>query len=111
MSRFITFYWPETRTVRCKHLITDHHVTILIKTEFEFCIGDDNTTAQCVVCTFFIESDCTVTKFGCVFFAFAREIFLKVGNALLVRNIFIMISDLSFCRWCIDWLWKLIRFF
>ena len=45
VSRFITFYRPETGAVRCQHLITDNHITIFIKTKFEFGICDNDTTA------------------------------------------------------------------
>ena len=39
------FYRPETGAVRCQHLITDNHITIFIKTKFEFGICDNDTTA------------------------------------------------------------------
>ena len=45
VSRFITFYRPETGAVRCQHLITDNHITIFIKTKFEFCICNNDTAA------------------------------------------------------------------
>ena len=53
MSRFVSFSWPETRTVWCQHLITDYKITIFIQTKLKFCVCNDNSFAQCVLCTFF----------------------------------------------------------
>ena len=50
----IAFCRPETGTVRCEHLVTDHEVALLVKTEFEFCIGNDDSLCEGVLSTFFI---------------------------------------------------------
>lgn len=52
-------------------------------------------TAQGVVRTFFIKSDRAVAELGSVFFPFARELFLQMNDALLIRNVFVMVAD--FC--------------
>ena len=102
---------PETGAVWCEHLVTKYHVTVLIKTEFKFCISNNNTTCQCVVRTFLIKSDCIIAKFLSIFFAFSREVFFKMSNALLIGNILVVVTNLSFCRWCIDWFWKFVDSF
>ena len=96
MSWFVTVCRPETGAVRCQHFITDYHISIFIQTELEFGVSNDDTFAQCVFCTFFIESNRIVTKFFCEFLTSAREIFLEMFYTLLERNIFIVVTDLGF---------------
>ena len=54
VTRLIAFCRPEAGAVRCEHLVADHEVALLVKTEFEFCIGDDDSLCEGVLCTFFI---------------------------------------------------------
>ena len=95
MTNFIAICRPETGAVRSQHLITDHDVAFLVKTELELGICNDDATAQGVVCTFLVECDGVITNLGSVLLTLAREIFLEVSNALLVRDILIMVTDLS----------------
>ena len=75
---FVAICRPETGAVRCEHLITDHHVSFFIQTEFEFGICNDDTFAQCVFCTFFIQCNGVVTKFLSQFLTSSREVFFQV---------------------------------
>ena len=54
MTWFVSFCRPESGTVRCQHLITDHHIAILIQPEFKLGICNDDTLAQCIFCTLLI---------------------------------------------------------
>ena len=47
----------------------------------------------------------------CILGSFSREVFFQMGDALLIRDIFVMISDFSLCGRSVDWLRKLVRFF
>ena len=109
MSWLIAICRPETGAVRCKHLITDNDISILIQTKLKLGICNNDALAQCVVCTLLIQCDSVITKLLCILLAFSRKILLQMNNALLIRNILIMITDLSLCRWCINWLRQLIR--
>ena len=111
MSWFITVCRPETGAVRCKHFITDDYVAFFIETKFKFCISNNDSFAQCVFCTFFIECDCAVTKFFCIFLTFAREIFFQMSNALFKGDVFIVITDFRFCRWSINRFRQFVGFF
>ena len=111
MTRLITICWPETGAVWCEHLVTKYNDTVLIKTEFKFCISNDETACQCVVRTFLIKSDGVIAKLLGILFAFSREVFFKMSNALLIGNILVVVTNLSFCRWCVDGFWKLIGLF
>ena len=71
-------------------------MSIFIQPELEFGVSNDDTFAQCVFCTFFIESNSIVKKFLCEFLTSAREIFLEMFYTLLERNIFIVVTDLGF---------------
>ena len=51
-----------------------------------------------------------IAELGRVFLAFAREIFFQMGNALLVRNVFVMVPDLGLGGRGVDRLWKLVGF-
>ena len=60
--------------------------------------------------TFFIQSDGVVAKLLCILGSFSREVFFQMGDALLIRDIFVMIANLCLCGRSIDRLRKLVRF-
>ena len=97
MARLISFCRPETGAVRCEHLVAQNDIAVFVQTEFELGICDNDTAAQGIIRAFFVKGDSVVAELGSVFLAFAREIFLQVGNALLVGNVLVMIADLSLC--------------
>ena len=111
MSCFISFCRPEPGTVRCKHLITDHHVSFCIQSKLELGICDDDSFTQCILCTFFIQRDGVVTKFFSQFLSSSREVFFQMSYALFKRNILIVITDLCFGRRGVNRLRQFIGFF
>ena len=111
VSCFVAICRPETGAVRCEHLITDHHVSFFIQTKFKFGICNNDTFAQCVFCTFFIQCNGVVTKFLSQFLSSSREVFFQVSYALLKGNIFIVITDLCFGRRGVNRFRQFIGFF
>ena len=96
MTRLIAVCGPETGGVRGEHLVTQHHISILVQAELKLGIRNDDTLAQCVLCTFLVQGDGVVTKLFCKLLPSAREIFFEMVNTLLKRDIFIMITNLGF---------------
>ena len=94
MSGFISFRRPEAGTVRCQHLVADHHITILVQTEFKLGIRNNNTLAQGIFRTLFIQRDGIIPQPGSVFLTLAGEALLQVLHTLLIGDIFIVVSDL-----------------
>ena len=111
MARLILICWPETGAVRSQHFVADDDISVFVEAELKFCICDDDAAASCIVCAFFIESDRTVAELCSVLLALAREVFFKMGNALFVRDILVMVADFSLCGRRIDRLRQLIGFF
>ena len=110
VSRLVSVCRPEAGAVRCEHLVAENDVSVFIEAELELCICDDDAAAQRVVRTFLVQGDGVVAELGSVFLAFAREIFLQVGNALLVGNVLVMIADLSLCGRSVDRFRELVGF-
>ena len=50
----IAFCRPEAGAVRCEHLVADHEIALVVETELEFCIGNDDASGECIFCTFLI---------------------------------------------------------
>ena len=54
MTRLVAFCRPEAGAVRCEHLVADHEIALVIETELEFCISNDDASGECIFCTFLI---------------------------------------------------------
>ena len=102
MPRLVLVSGPEAGAVGCEHLIAENHIAVLIQAELEFGIRNDDAAASRVIRTFLVKRDGIIAELGRVFFAFAREIFFQMGNALLIGNVFVMIPDLGLGRRGVD---------
>ena len=108
MSGLVAVYRPETGAVGSQYFIPQYHVAVLIQSELELGICDNDSFGQCIIRTFFINSDGIVTKLGRIFCALAGETLLQIFHTLLIGDILIMISDLCLGGRGIDGLGKLI---
>lgn len=108
MSWLVAVYRPETGAVGSQYFIPQYHVAVLIQSELELGICDNDSFGQCIIRTFFINSDGIVTKLGRIFCALAGETLLQIFHTLLIGDILIMISDLCLGGRGIDGLGKLI---
>ncbi len=108
MSGLVAVYRPETGAVGSQYFIPQYHVAVLIQSELQLGICDNDSFGQCIIRTFFINSDGIVTKLGRIFCALAGETLLQIFHTLLIGDILIMISDLRLGGRGIDGLGKLI---
>ena len=108
MSGLIAVYRPETGAVGSQHFISQYHIAVLIQTELELGICNNDSFGQCVIRTLFINSDGIVTKLGSIFCTLSGETLLQIFHTLFVGDVLIMISDLRLGGRGIDGLRKLI---
>ena len=108
VTNFVAFYRPETGTVRSQHLVADDDVAVFVQTKLKLGICNDDAVAVCVVSAFLVECDGAVTQFFSILGTFAREVFLEVIDALLIGDVFVVITDLCLGGRGIDGLGKLL---
>ena len=95
VSGFIPVRRPETGTVGSEHFVAQDDIALLVQSEFEFGIRDDNAARQGVFCAFLIEGDRIIPKFGSIGFSFARESLFQIINTLPIGDILVMVADLG----------------
>ena len=110
MSRLIPVGRPEAGAVRRQHLVADDQFSILVQTELELGVCDDDSAGKGIIRAFFIKRQGAVAQFCRIFLSLSREIFLKMGNALLIGNILVVVADFGLGGRCVDWLRQLIGF-
>ena len=86
MSGLVAVYRPETGAVGSQYFIPQYHVAVLIQSELELGICDNDSFGQCIIRTFFINSDGIVTKLGRIFCALAGETLLQIFHTLLIGD-------------------------
>ena len=107
MSGRISFQGPETAAVGSEHLIAEHDYAVLIQTELEFRIRDDDPSGQRIISAFFVQRDRAVADGLGVFSAAAGELLLQHFHALLEADVLVVVADLCLGAGCVDGLGKL----
>lgn len=110
MSGLIAVGRPEAGAVRGQHFITQNNIAVLVQTEFEFGVGDDDAAGESVVGTLLVEGQGAVLKLSCVLLAPAGKILLQMGDTLLIGDVFVVVADFGFGGGGVDGLRKLVRF-
>ena len=98
VAGFINIGRPETGAVGGQHFIAQYHIAVFIQTEFKLGVCDNDASCQGIFRTLLVKSNGVILNLGCVFLTLAGEVLFQVGNALLERNIFIMVANLGFGR-------------
>ncbi len=98
MARFVNIGRPEAGAVGGEHFIAQYHIAVFIQTEFKLGVCDNDASCQGIFRTLPVKSNGVILNLGCVFLALAGEVLFQMGNALLERNIFIMVANLGFGR-------------
>ena len=94
MSRLIALCRPETGAVGGQHFVAQNDISLLIQTELELGISNNNALGQCVLCTFFIQCNGIIAKLLRIFLSLAGETLLQIFHALLKGDILVMVTDL-----------------
>ena len=110
MANFVAFYRPETGAVRGEHFIANNDAAVLIQTKLKFGISNDDSVSVRIIRTFFVKSDGAVTKLCGILCALAREVFLQVVNALLVGDVFVVVTNFRLGGRSVDRLRQFLRF-
>ena len=102
MARLISKKRPEAAGVRGEHFVAEDDISVLVQTELELCIRDDDPAGEGVIRAFLIERDCAVAELFGVFDAVSGELLFQNVDALLKADIFIVIADLCLCARRVD---------
>ena len=94
-AHFVAFQRPETGAVRCQHFVCQNDFAVLVQSELELGIGNDDAVFPCVVRALLVYGDGEIPNFGSVLFAVSRIISLQNFDALLVGDVLIVIADFS----------------
>ncbi len=110
MAYLVGIERPEARGIRREHLIAHNNLAVLVKTELELRIRNDDALGKRIVGALLVKRDRVVAKLRRVLEALARELLLEVLDGLLEGNVLIVVADLRLRGRCVDGLRQLFRF-
>ena len=110
MADLIALHRPEAGGIRSQHLICKYNISILVQSEFQLGIRDNDAPGERVIRASVIQGKGLVPQGLCVLRAVARELFLKNLHRALIGDILVVIADLSLGGRSVDRFGKFLRF-
>ena len=98
VAGFINIGRPETGAVGGQHFIAQYHIAVFIQTEFKLGVCDNDASCQGIFRTLLVKSNGVILNLGCELLTQDGEVLLQEGNAMIDRNIILMVANLGFGR-------------
>ena len=95
MAGLVALQRPEAGGIGGQHLVAEDDIAVLVQTELELGIGDDDAAGEGVLGALLIQGDGVVAQLGGVLLAVAGELLFQHIDALLVGDILVVIADLG----------------
>ena len=105
-----TFGGPEAAAVGSQHLVAQDNIALLVKTEFELGVGDDDASGPCILSALLVEGDGAVAELLGILLSLSGKLLLQNFDALLEADILVVIADLGLGAGGIDGLRELVAF-
>ena len=109
MARLVALQGPEAGGIRGQHLVAQHHVAGLVQAELELGVGNDDAAAQGVVGALLVQGDGVVAQLAGVFLALAGEVLFQHVDALLIRDVLVVVAQVGLGAGGVDGLGELVR--
>ena len=110
VAGLVTFGGPEAAAVGSQHLVAQDNIALLVKTEFELGVGDDDASGPCILSALLVEGDGAVAELLGILLSLSGKLLLQNFDALLEADILVVIADLGLGAGGIDGLRELVAF-